>query len=131
MKNNFLLMIVAVLFLSTNIYAHEDFQFEYICSVVQRNKEGRFSDVVNVVFLPEWQKKSHIYHEDTKDIWFEIAPVKNFKGDIESYQMELRIFLDNKPTSTYFFHGPQFSEIGFELEDLNIGANCFHKSQRQ
>lgn len=110
--------------------AHEDMNFEYICSVTQMNKDGLFRDVVNVVFLPAWQKQSHIYHDDQKDIWFEITPVKNSMGEIESYQMELQLFTLNPTKPTLRFHGPEFSEIGFELEDLNIGANCFHRSQR-
>jgi hypothetical protein len=96
--------------------AHEGLSFEYICSVTQKNKEGLFRDVVNVVFLPDWQRQSHIYHDSQKDIWFEISPVKNFTTN------------PTKPTLR--FQGPEFSEIGFELDDLNIGARCFHRSQR-
>jgi hypothetical protein len=110
--------------------AHDDLNFEYICSVTQKNRDGLFRDVVNVVFLPDWQKKSHIYRDETKDIWFEVAPVKNSMGEIESYQMELKLYLQKAATPSLSFHGPEFSEIGFEHFDLNIGAHCFHRSQR-
>lgn len=111
-------------------FAHELENFEYICSVYQRNKEGRFSDVINVVFLPEWQKKSHLWTDSTKDIWFEIVPVHNGMGEIEGYEMELRLYLNKSDAPTLKFIGPQFSEIGFDDAEHNIGSRCFHRSQR-
>lgn len=131
MKNIIFFVLAAITFLfQTMAFAHEDFQFEYICSVTQKNKDGLFRDVVNVVFMPEWQKKSHIYHDDQKDIRFEIVPILSGMGEIESYQMELKLYLNQNTKAHLSFHGPEFSEIGFENDDLNIGANCFHRSQR-
>jgi hypothetical protein len=131
MKKFILLAFTTLTFLlTTTAFAHEDFSFEYICSVTQKNKDGLFRDVVNVVFMPEWQKKSHIYHDDQKDIWFEIVPVLSGMGEIESYQMELKLYLNQNTKAHLTFHGPEFSEIGFENEELNIGSNCFHHSQR-
>lgn len=110
--------------------AHDDVNFEYICSVTQKNNDGLFRHVVNVVFLPDWQKKSHLYSEDGKDIWFEIVPIKNGMGEIEKYEMTLSLFLNKEEQPTLTFHGPEFSEIGFENYAQNIGAHCFHRSQR-
>lgn len=131
MQKNFLyLLLMTMAFLPSFSFSHENLNFEYICAVIQKNKDGLFKTVVNVVFLPDWQKKSHIYRDEQKDIWFEIGPIKNTMGDIEGYQMELRLYQNGSAKPSFFFHGPEFSEIGFELDDLNIGANCFHRSQR-
>lgn len=110
--------------------AHEGLNFEYICSVTNKNKDGLFRDVVNVVFLPEWQKKSHIYRDEQKDIWFEIVPLVDAMGKVEEYRMELKLYLNQAEKPVLSFHGPEFSEIGFEHDELNVGAHCFHRSQR-
>lgn len=110
--------------------AHENLNFEYICSVTNKNKDGLFRDVVNVVFMPDWQRMSHLYHDSQKDIWFQITPVINAMGKIEGYQMELKLYVTDPIKPVLSFHGPEFSEIGFEHDELNIGAHCFHRSQR-
>ena len=81
-KNIIHILYSFLLFVPAVSLAHDDLSFEYICSVTQKNKDGLFRDVVNVVFLPGWQKQSHIYHDSLKDIWFEITPIKNAMGDI-------------------------------------------------
>jgi hypothetical protein len=111
-------------------FAHEEINFEYICSVTQKNLDGQFRKVVNVVFLPDWQKKSHLYSEQGQDIWFEITPIKSSMGVVEKYEMTLSLFLENETEPSLVFHGPEFSEVGFENYKLNIGAHCFHRSQR-
>lgn len=111
-------------------FAHEEFNFVYVCSVTNKNAEGLFRDVVNVVFMPEWQKKSHLYEDDQKSIWFEVAPVIDVMGKIESYQMVMELYVNKSVKPTVTFHGPEFSEVGFEHDELNIGAHCFHRSQR-
>jgi hypothetical protein len=110
--------------------AHEGVNFEYICSVTQKNKDGLFRDVINVVFMPDWQKASHLFRDETRFISFEITPVLNGMGEVEKYEMVLQLFLDGLTTPSLVFHGPEFSEVGFEAHDLNIGAHCFHRSQR-
>lgn len=134
MKNIFKKLALIIFLSSTHLalatLAHEPVNFEYICSVTQKNKEGLFRDVINVVFLPDWQKKSHLWKDSTKDIWFEIVPVRNGMGEIESYQMELKLYMNQAEQPALGFHGPEFSEIGFEDFDRNIGAHCFHRSQR-
>lgn len=111
-------------------FAHNDLIFEYVCSVTQMNKEGKFRDVINVVFLPDSQKKSHLWTDSSKDIWFEIVPVVNSLGETENYRMELSLYLNHSKQPTLSFHGPEFSEIGFENFEHNIGSHCFHRSQR-
>ncbi|MEY4617775.1 MAG: hypothetical protein RJB66_2735 [Pseudomonadota bacterium] len=136
MKNTLLSKIVVSFFAAALLtspmtaFAHDPVNFEYICSVTQKNKDGQFRDVINVVFLPDWQKKSHLWADSTKDIWFEIMPVHNGMGEVEGYTMELRLFLNKSESPTLSFHGPEFSEIGFENFEQNIGAHCFHRSQR-
>lgn len=110
--------------------AHETVNFEYICSVYQRNKEGRFSEVINVVFLPDWQKKSNIFKDEKVDVWFEIVPLKNGMGEIEKHEMNISLYLSGKSEPSLIVRGTEFSETSFDSYEHNIGANCFHRSQR-
>jgi hypothetical protein len=124
------LILGALLFLTQLAQAHDDVEFEYICSVSEKSASGQMNHVVNVVFLPDWQKLSHLYSENGRDIWFEIVPIKNGMGEIEKYEMHLRLHLNGAHDPSLLFTGPEFSEIGFANFDANIGAHCFHRSQR-
>lgn len=126
------LLFLPLFLFSPVAHAFDGPHFNYICSVYQKNKDGLFKDVVNVVFLPDHQKKSHLYHDRGLDIWFEVTPILDFKGEPESYEMQLRLLPYSTSTSNPLFqiHGPEFSEIAFESEEHNIGARCFHRTQR-
>jgi hypothetical protein len=122
-----------MLLVSSVAFAHEDIQFEYICSVYQfksEPQEGRLPyEVVNVVFLPDWQKKSHLYHTAALEIYFEVEPVKNAMGEVERHEMAI-LFKDSEDRTTLRATGPEFSEIQLESLEKGYGARCFHRTMR-
>lgn len=104
--------------------------WEYICSVSRMNASGEFKNVVNVVYLPEWQKSSHLYHSDALDVFFELKPVLDFEGKEVDLEMTLSLKRPESQIPIHLSTGPKFSEISFENYELNIAARCFHRSMR-
>lgn len=132
MKTSLLALFLSVLGLMNPGIAWADDipHFEYICSVYVKNKDGLFREVINVVFMPEWQKKSLLYKDEQTEIWFEITPLLDFKGDVEGHEMQIRRHLRGDEKPQFILHGTEFSEIAFEDQALNLGTRCFHRSQR-
>ena len=121
---------LALLLVSLPSLAHDMPAWEYICSVTQPNAKGEFKDVVNVVFLPGWQKSSHLYHTDALDLYFDLRPVLNFKGDEEDLEMAITLRRAGATKPITVSTGPKFSEISVENYELNLSARCFHRSMR-
>lgn len=103
---------------------------EYFCSVTQMNAAGEFQNVINVVFLPEWQKKSHLYHTDRIDIFFELSPVRDFKGDEVDQEMKLTFKKVGEQLPLRVTSAPKFSEVSTNDYENNLGSRCFHRSMR-
>lgn len=122
--------ILLFLFLSSTSFGHLGPSPEYLCSVTQMNANGEFKEVVNVVFLPEWQKRSHLYHTDQIDIFFEMSPIKDFKGDEVDQEMKLTFIKVGEKTPLRVTTAPKFSEISTNDYENNLGSRCFHRSMR-
>lgn len=122
-----------VLLVSSMAWAHEDIQFEYICSVYQFKPElvnERVPyEVVNVVFMPDWQKQSHLYHTPELDLYFEVEAIKNGMGEVQSHEMVIT-FKDAQARPVLRSTAPEFSELGLESLEKGYGAHCFHRSMR-
>jgi hypothetical protein len=127
MKKYFLPLLLLV---SASAAAHDLPPWEYICSVSQMRPDGKFNDVVNVVFLPEWQQKSHLYHTDTVDIFFELVPVKNYKDEEVDREMTITFKRADTGAPMHVTTGSRHAEIDSRDYELQLAARCFHRSMR-